>query len=197
MFEQVRLRSNRAETMASAVSDPNRASGFVDVGEFERLLRAWAVRTEPSADVEAISLVLLLSRLSTQVLNELDTRVHRPRGWSWSGFRIMLAVLVMGPLEPRQVAPLAGVSRASISAVLNTLERDGLVERRRDSADRRVVTIVLTERGQDQVLTTYAEQHLLEREWAQTLSRDEIRLFTGLLRKMLASRAEPTGDTSD
>jgi len=183
--------------MASEISDPNRTSGFVDVEEFERLLRTWAVRTEPSADVEAISLVLLLSRLSSQVLNELDTRVHRPRGWSWSGFRIMLAVLVMGPLEPRQVAPLAGVSRASISAVLNTLERDGLVERRRDSADRRVVTIVLTERGQNQVLTTYAEQHLLEREWAQTLSRDEITVFTGLLRKMLASRGEPIADTRD
>jgi DNA-binding MarR family transcriptional regulator len=186
-----------AETMVSAVSEPNRASGFVDVEEFERLLRAWGVRSDASVDVEAISLVLLLSRLSSQVLNELDTRVHRPRGWSWSGFRIMLAVLVMGPLEPRQVAPLAGVSRASISAVLNTLERDGLVERRRDSADRRVVTIVLTERGQDQVLTTYAEQHLVEREWARTLSRDEIQQFTGLLRKMLASRGEPVGDPSD
>ena len=183
--------------MASAASEPNRASGFVDVGEFERLFRTWAVRTEPSTDVEAISLVLLLSRLSTQVLNELDTLVHRPRGWSWSGFRIMLAVLVMGPLEPRQVAPLAGVSRASISAVLNTLERDGLVERRRDSADRRVVTIVLTRAGQDQVLTTYAEQHLLEREWAQTLSRDEIRVFTDLLRKMLAGRGEQIGDVAD
>jgi DNA-binding MarR family transcriptional regulator len=147
-------------------------------------------------DVDAISLVLLLSRLSSQVLNELDARVHRPRGWSWSGFRIMLAVLVMGPLEPRQVAPLAGVSRASISAVLNTLERDGLVERRRDSADRRVVTIVLTERGQDQVLTTYAEQHVVEREWAETLSSGEIRQFADLLRRMLAGRGEPLGDRS-
>jgi DNA-binding MarR family transcriptional regulator len=180
--------------MVSAMSDPNRTSGYVDVEEFERLLRVWAERTSQAVDVEAISLVLLLSRLSSQVLNELDARVHRPRGWSWSGFRIMLAVLVMGPLEPRQVAPLAGVSRASISAVLNTLERDGLVERRRDSADRRVVTIVLTERGQEQVLTTYAEQHVVEREWAQTLSSDEIRQFTGLLRKMLASRGEPLGD---
>jgi DNA-binding MarR family transcriptional regulator len=172
------------------MSDHNRTSGYVDVEEFERLLRAWAVKTSSDVDVEAISLVLLLSRVSSQVLNELDTRVHRPRGWSWSGFRIMLAVLVMGPLEPRQVAPLAGVSRASISAVLNTLERDGLVERRRDSADRRVVTIVLTELGKAQLLNTYTEQHVVEREWAATLSSGEIKQLTGLLRKMLAGRTE-------
>ena len=109
----------------------------------------------------------------------------------------MLAVLVMGPLEPRQVAPLAGVSRASISAVLNTLERDGLVERRRDSADRRVVTIVLTELGKAQLLSTYAEQHVVEREWAATLSTSEIKQFTGLLRKMLAGRTESPDDIAD
>jgi len=183
--------------MVNAMSDPNRTSGYVDVEEFERLLRAWAVRTYDDVDADAISLVLLMSRVSSQVLNELDTRVHRPRGWSWSGFRIMLAVLVMGPLEPRQVAPLAGVSRASISAVLNTLERDGLVERRRDSADRRVVTIVLTELGQAQLLNTYSEQQVVEREWAATLSNSEIKQFTRLLRKMLAGRTEPVDDDSD
>ena len=138
----------------------------------------------------AISLVLVLSRLAGQLLGELDVRVHRPRGWGWSGFRIMLAVLAMGPLEPRQVAPLAGVTRASISAVLNTLERDGLVERRRDSADRRVVTIVLTEQGREQVMATYREQHAVEREWAGTLTPSEIKQMTKLVRKMLAGRGD-------
>lgn len=171
------------------MSDPTSTPSHIDPDQFEHLLTTWAQQNDDSVDVEAISLVFLLSRLAGQLLGELDVRVHRPRGWSWSGFRIMLAVLVMGPLEPRQVAPLAGVTRASISAVLNTLERDGLVERRRDSADRRIVTIVLTETGRQQVLATYVDQHDVEREWAGTLSASEIKQMTKLVRKMLAGRS--------
>lgn len=170
------------------MSDQTPTSSQIDPDEFADLLASWARATYDAVDSEAIILVLLLSRLSGHLLGELDVRVHRPRGWSWSGFRIMLAVLAMGPLEPRQLAPLAGVTRASISAVLNTLERDGLVERRRDSADRRVVTIVLTEHGRQEVLRTYLEQHAVEREWAGTLTPEERRQMNNLARKMLAGR---------
>jgi DNA-binding MarR family transcriptional regulator len=162
----------------------------IDVDRFEQLLRAHAIPLQRDADPEAMSLVFVLARLSGQVLVDLDTRVHRPRGWSLSGYRIMLAVLVAGPLEPRQIAPLAGVTRASISAVLNTLERDGLVDRRRDSPDRRVVTIALTDRGRKAVLETVAEQHQVEREWVAPLDDGERRTLTRLMRKMLRARAD-------
>ncbi|MGD9996160.1 MAG: MarR family winged helix-turn-helix transcriptional regulator [Ilumatobacteraceae bacterium] len=167
------------------MSDP--AGGGIDLDEFEQLLRRRAPELDANADPDAISLVFLFARLSAQMLADLDARVHRPRGWSWSGFRIMQAVLVCGPLEPRQVAPLAGVTRASISAVLNTLERDGLVERLRDSADRRLVTIELTEQGRKMVLDTLSDQHAVEREWASALSAGEQRTMIGLMRSLLAS----------
>jgi DNA-binding MarR family transcriptional regulator len=167
------------------LSDP--AGGGIDLDEFEQLLRRRAPELDAKADPDAISLVYLFARLSAQMLADLDARVHRPRGWSWSGFRILQAVLVCGPLEPRQVAPLAGVTRASISAVLNTLERDGLVERLRDSADRRLVTIELTEQGRKMVLDTLSDQHAVEREWASALSAAEQRTMIGLMRSLLAS----------
>ena len=162
----------------------------LDPDEYERRLRAVAPVLVPGADLDAVSLVLLLARVSGQLFNELDTQVHRPRGWSWSGFRIMLAVHVYGPLEPRQIAPLAGVTRASISAVLNTLERDGLVQRLRDSADRRVVTIVLTDRGTEMLTETYVEQHKVERAWADTLNTVERRQLVASLRKMIDGRSD-------
>lgn len=162
--------------------------GNIDIDQFELLLRAESERLDPDTSLDGVSLVFLLARLSGQLLGELDA-IHRPRGWSWSGFRIMFAVLVAGPLEPRQIAPLAGVTRASISAVLNTLERDGLVERRRDSQDRRVVTIVLTEEGRAQVLDVHRAQRAVENEWAETLSPAERTQFLSLMRKLLAARS--------
>ncbi|MBI5087323.1 MAG: MarR family transcriptional regulator [Actinobacteria bacterium] len=169
------------------MSDP--AGGGIDLDEFEQLLRRRAPELEASADPDAISMVFLLARLASQLLGDLDTRVHRPQGWSWSGFRILQAVLVCGPLEPRQIAPLAGVTRASISAVLNTLERDGLVERLRDSADRRLVTIALTEQGRKMLLETLPDQHAVEREWAAALSPAQQRTMIELMRTLLASPA--------
>ena len=77
------------------MSDPTSTPSHIDPDQFEHLLTTWAQQNDDSVDVEAISLVFLLSRLAGQLLGELDVRVHRPRGWSWSGFRIMLAVLVM------------------------------------------------------------------------------------------------------
>jgi DNA-binding MarR family transcriptional regulator len=174
------------------VSDASKSSS--DIDQFEQVLRVRVVQANAGADPDAISMVFLLSRLAGQMLGELDARVHRPRGWSWSGFRIMLAVFVCGPLEPRHVAPLAGVTRASISAVLNTLERDGLVERLRDSADGRLVTIVLTEQGRKIVLDTLPDQHVVEREWASALSATEQRTMIRLMRKMLAASATDSDD---
>lgn len=122
------------------------------------------------------------------LLGQLETEVHRPSGWSWAGFRIMLTAYLLGPLEPRVAARLAGVTRASISAVLNTLERDGLVERRRESADRRVVAIVLTEQGRKAVRLGFRRHHEVERRFAAPLDRRELVQLNELLQRLLASR---------
>ena len=57
-----------------------------------------------------------------------------------AGFRLMFCIWVADELEPRELAHLAGLTRASVSSALNTLERDGLIERSRESEDRRLVT---------------------------------------------------------
>jgi DNA-binding MarR family transcriptional regulator len=74
--------------------------------------------------------------------------------------------------------------------VLNTLERDGLVERRRDSEDRRVVTIRLTPKGRRAVTDGFGLHHKVEREWASALTPPERKTLTRLLRKMLEHRPE-------
>ena len=114
---------------------------------FEALARERVAEFAPETDLDILGATFDLVRCSNQLVNDLETNVHRRLGWSWAGFRIMFTVLVTGPLEPGQIARLAGVTRASISAVLNTLERDGFVTRVRKSHDRRVVTIVLTDHG--------------------------------------------------
>ena len=87
-----------------------------------------------------------------------------------AGFRVMFCVWVAGELEPREIAHFSGLSRAAVSSVLNTLERDGLVERSRESPDRRLVTVRLTDDGADRLIGAYSRQNEVEQDFLASLS---------------------------
>lgn len=174
------------------MTNPFTAAGF------EALARERVAEFAPETDLDILGASFDLVRVSNQLVNELETNVHRPLGWSWAGFRIMFTVAVAGPLEPGQIARLAGVTRASISAVLNTLERDGFATRVRKSRDRRVVTIELTERGREAVVEGYRRQHQVEQEWLGALTPTQLARFNTTLRRLLdRRRPAPPADGSD
>lgn len=52
-----------------------------------------------------------------------------------------------GPLRITELATMEGVSQPSMSGVVSSLERAGLVERQPDPRDRRVVLVALTDGG--------------------------------------------------
>ena len=109
----------------------------------------------------------------------------------------MFSVWVSGPLEPRRIARLAGISRAAVSSVLNTLERDGLVERARDQTDRRLVTVRLTREGRRRLQTAYRRQNSREQELLSPLDPAELATFTALLRRLLGARTTAEANSFD
>lgn len=96
--------------------------------------------------------------------------MHRRLGWSWAGFRFMNLLWAAGPLEARQLTRLSGASRAATSAVLNTLERDGLIRRDRSETDRRQVLVSLTDEGASRLLEGLRAQAERDRAWFAVLS---------------------------
>lgn len=134
-------------------------------------------------------------RLGGRMFSDLETEIHRPAGWSLAGFRVMFILWVLGPVESHEIARLAGLSRAAISSAVNTLERDGLVDRRRESADRRVVTVYLTDDGAKRLEDAYVRQNERERLLFGDLSDDELRTLTDLMRRISSLRL-PDGDVS-
>lgn len=59
---------------------------------------------------------------------------------------------------PADLASAAGVSRATMTGLLDTLERDGLVVRRPDQQDRRMMLVQMTDQGRE-VLARLLPQH--------------------------------------
>ena len=101
-----------------------------DPHEILALAKARVGEVVPGADLTAFAVAFSIVRAAERVTLELET-AHQPMGWTWPGFRVMWWLWLLGPLEPRQIAEVSSSSRASVSSALNTLERNGFVERRR------------------------------------------------------------------
>ncbi|TNC27006.1 MarR family winged helix-turn-helix transcriptional regulator [Amycolatopsis alkalitolerans] len=143
----------------------------------------------PEVDPVAMRLGLTLHRLTSALVYDWESTVHRPRGFSWGGFRVLFVLWLAGPLEAKRVARLSGMSRAAVSALVNTLERDGLVSRRQAEHDRRAVLLTLTDAGHEAITSAYQAHNEREQAWANALSKPERTILIGLLEKLTASSA--------
>ena len=138
----------------------------------------------PAVDHEAMRLVLTLYRVTNMVMYDMESVVHRPRGWSYPGFRLLFTLWVGGPMEAKRAAELSGMSRQAVSALVNTLDRNGLVSKTPDEADRRAVRLSLTAKGEDAISDAFAAHNDRETLWAATLSADERETLARLLAKL-------------
>ncbi|MCL4313020.1 MAG: MarR family winged helix-turn-helix transcriptional regulator [Actinobacteria bacterium] len=157
----------------------------IDTDLFEEIAEERVRTLGSKVDIQAMQVVFNLVRLANKITTDLEATVHRPAGWSWPGFRLLFTVWIMGPLEPSQIAHLAGVSRAAISSVLNTLERNGLISRTRAANDGRAITVMLTTEGEQRVVRAFLAQNDKESNWTAELSSSEQETLIFLLRKLL------------
>jgi DNA-binding MarR family transcriptional regulator len=82
-----------------------------------------------------------LYRLLTAAVRQL------PRDISLTSLATLATVERTGPRRITDLAASEGVTQPSMTALVTALERSGLVERRQDADDQRVVLVVLTEAG--------------------------------------------------
>ncbi|MFC4148389.1 MarR family winged helix-turn-helix transcriptional regulator [Micromonospora mangrovi] len=74
-------------------------------------------------------------------------------GLTPAGMRVLLILGRVGDSTHREMAERCFVRPATLTGIVDTLERDGFVERRRDSADRRTVQLTLTDKGREHTRT--------------------------------------------
>ena len=138
----------------------------------------------PGIDAEATRLILTLYRVTNMVVYDMESVVHRPRGWSYPGFRLLFTLWVAGPMEAKRAAELSGMSRQAVSALVNTLNREGLVSKEPDENDRRAVRLSLTVKGEDAITEAFTAHNAREMLWADALSADERETLIRLLGKL-------------
>jgi DNA-binding MarR family transcriptional regulator len=88
-----------------------------------------------------------------------------------------------GPLSPSELARRAGMHPATMTGVLDRLERGGWIARERDPADRRAVIIRLLRDRSGEVLKLYAGMNAAMDEVCAGYSEDDLELLNGFLRR--------------
>lgn len=142
----------------------------------------------PGADPDVFELGYQLLHLASMLIADLEAAVHRPRGWTLPGFRIMFKLWILGPTQPARLAELSVMSRSALTNAVNTLERDGYVERRRTPADKRAVFVALTRAGRTAITEAFTAHAARESTWFTALTADERTQLTELLRILVAGR---------
>ncbi|RFA26625.1 MarR family transcriptional regulator [Alkalilimnicola ehrlichii] len=109
-------------------------------------------------DLESIRLCFQTLSLATAIDRDCAALLA-PHGLSEGRFVLLFLLDAAGEgLAPNRLAEQAGVTRATVTGLLDGLEREGLIERQGDTRDRRALRIQLTHKGK-QVAKNVFRQH--------------------------------------
>ena len=82
----------------------------------------------------------------------------------------------------------------TMTGIVDRLEAGGLVSRRRDSADRRVINLYLSPAGRDLMTKLPAVSKLTDAEIVAGLTPEEVACFVGTLRHIIARHVAEEAD---
>ncbi len=121
-----------------------------EVPYFKNLPRYDVLLTEaercPEFDASACFAFLHLLKTGHELLS-LDSQVLSSLGTRQGRFSLLMLADKDHPPTAAELSDDTGVTRATITGLLDGLEREGLIERRTDSEDRRAVRVHLTPLG--------------------------------------------------
>jgi DNA-binding MarR family transcriptional regulator len=134
------------------------------------------------APVEACS--QFLQRAS--MIDEASDIYLARHGLSAGKFTLLVALLAGGDegLAPSECADKAGVTRATITGLLDGLERESLVQRQPHLEDRRMLTVRLTEKGKHLLIDIFPDYLRRTTALFSTLTEIEMKLLSSLLSKL-------------
>jgi DNA-binding MarR family transcriptional regulator len=128
----------------------------------------------------------LLAKLHQRWAAESAT-VLRDSGLGLTGvhFGALTIVHAGGPMSQQELGELIGKDRTSVVAIVDDLEGEGLVERRRNPTDRRAYALEVTRRGEDWLERARPVLAGVEDRLLATLDEDERAALVERLQRIL------------
>ena len=99
-------------------------------------------------------------------------------------FGVLESLYHVGPMRPGEISAKLLKSGGNITLVVDNLEKRGLVRRQRDSDDRRVVVVSLTEEGRERISSLFPRHVAHVVEEMSILTAEEQETLGHLCRKL-------------
>lgn len=142
------------------------------------------------ADIEGMELCFQLLSIASGIDRDCAERLA-PHGLSEGRFVLLFLLDAANDgLAPNVLAERAGISRATVTGLLDGLEREALIERQADAQDRRALRIVLTRKGKRLAKQVFAQHSQWIASLFGGLASNERKQLRRLLGKLAASSGE-------
>jgi len=100
-------------------------------------------------------------------------------------FAVMNAIIVHGGrMVPTAISKWTYRAPRTVTSMLDSLERDGLVRREPNTKDRRSINVVVTEKGWENTNTLIPATEEINRKALSCLSEEELNTLSGILKKL-------------
>ena len=138
----------------------------------------------PGADAVSTECVINLI-VAAQLIEALVSPTLRARGLSIGTVNVLEILRgAREPLPPSVISARLLVTRATVTALVDSLERRGLVRRAPHPRDRRMLLVEITSAGEDALAAFMPWLHLAERDWAADLGDAEKERLLSILGKL-------------
>ena len=137
----------------------------------------------PEASKLATEAVMNTIRTADVLFDQIG-QLLRPLGVSSAGGLVLGQLRDHGSMSPSELGERLIVTRATVTGVVDSLERRGYVRRTPNPDDRRGIIIELTPAGFEACAEVRRIIHRQEREWMAALTEDELTTYIGLMHRI-------------
>ncbi|MEJ8281240.1 MarR family winged helix-turn-helix transcriptional regulator [Pseudonocardia spirodelae] len=124
----------------------------------------------------------------------------RPLGVTLSQYTALSVLERSGGLSSAQLARRHFVTPQAMQQLVAAMEREGLVERRPDADNRRILRVWLTAHGDDVLADCHGAAGVVERRMLDALEPEQAEVFADALERCLAAlggRGDASGDPDE
>ncbi len=134
----------------------------------------------------AMNLVFTAELLTSRIAKLVQTFDLTPA----SGLVLSILADSEAPLPPHEIAARLIITRATVTGLVDSLERRGYVQRQPHPSDRRMTLVAITEKGRQVADAFRPIVHQHQKKWFQNLSEQEQQQFLDSLHRLQAALAD-------
>ena len=147
----------------------------------------------PDASGQATECAMNLAFTADLMLSQISRLLQPFDLTPASGLVLSILADSVEPLPPHEIAERLIVSRATVTGLIDSLEKREYVRRRPHPTDRRMLLVEITEKGRQVAKEFRPVVHRHQRMWFQLLDEKEQERLTGFLQRIQNNLKDPEG----